>query len=184
MQWPMAMAMMNSSERKPPSMPPIQDEAHTAIGDFTEITVSKSDDDLCLVQATSARLMVGSRTFRKRRYGGRCYFGRSFSSLYFFTSLNLGPVQMASARVFTTSGDKSSGGGVSLCAGSAEWLPYSTDRLWDLWVCTCAYVERLIVSFLLLYRFIQPRGSAPTEGDNVMARLHVTCPGPGNTRFI
>jgi len=44
----------------------------------------------------------------------------------------------------------------------------------------------LIVSFpfLLLYGFMQPRGSAPNEGDNVMARLHVTCPGPGNTRLI
>jgi hypothetical protein len=36
-----------------------------------------------------------------------------FSSLYFFTSLDLGPVQMASAWVFTTSEDKSSGGRVS-----------------------------------------------------------------------
>ena len=110
-----------------------------------------------------------------------------FSSLYFFTSLDLGPVQMASARVFTTSGDKSSGGGVSPCAGSAEWLPYGTDRLWDLWVRTFAYVERLFDcchSFVLLYGIMQPRGSAPKEGDNVMARLHVTCQGPGNPRFI
>jgi len=71
----------------------------------------------------------------------------SFSSPYFFTSLDLGPVQMASARVFSTSGDKSSGGGVSPCAGSAEWLPYGTDRLWDLWVRTFAYVEWLIGCF-------------------------------------
>jgi hypothetical protein len=53
-------------------------------------------------------------------------------SLYFITSLDLGPVQMASAWIFTTSGDKSSGGGVSPWAGSAEWLPYGTDQLWDL----------------------------------------------------
>jgi len=52
----MAMAMMMSSERKPPSMLPSQHEAHTMIGDFTEITVSNSDDDLRLVQATSARI--------------------------------------------------------------------------------------------------------------------------------
>ena len=60
MQLPMAMAMamamaMMSSERKPPSMLPSQDEAHTTIRDFTEITVSNSDNDLHLVQATSAR---------------------------------------------------------------------------------------------------------------------------------
>ena len=44
----------------------------------------------------------------------------------------------------------------------------------------------LIVSFpfLLWYEIMQPRGSAPKEGDNVMVRLHVTCPGPGNTHFI
>ena len=69
MQSPMVMAMaMMSSERKPPSMPPSQDEAHSMIGDFTEITMSNSNDDLYLVQAMSARLMVGCRTFRKWRY--------------------------------------------------------------------------------------------------------------------
>jgi len=36
---------------------------------------------------------------------------------------------------------QSSGGGFSPCAGSAEQSPLSsTDRLWDLWVCTIAYV--------------------------------------------
>jgi len=77
------------------------------------------------------------------------------SSLYFFTSLDLGPVQMASARVFTTSGDKSSGGGVSPCAGSAEWLPYGTNRLWDLWDRTFAYVERLFDCFLSFPTFVR-----------------------------
>jgi hypothetical protein len=72
----------------------------------------------------------------------------SFSSLYLFTSLNLGPVQMASAWVFTSSGDKSSGCGVSPCAGSAELLPYGTDRLWDLWVRTVVYVEQSFDCFL------------------------------------
>jgi len=59
------------------------------------------------------------------RTGGKLSIGRSFlrylfSSPYFITSLDLGPVPMASARVFTTSGSQSSGGGISLCAGSAE----------------------------------------------------------------
>jgi len=52
----------------------------------------------------------------------------SFSSLYFFISFDPGPVQMASARVVATSGDKSRGGGVSPYPGSAECLPYGTDR--------------------------------------------------------
>jgi len=53
----MAMAMMMmSNERKPPSMPPSQDEAHTKIGDFTEITGSDSDNDLHLVRAMRATL--------------------------------------------------------------------------------------------------------------------------------
>ena len=145
--------------------------------------------------------MVGCRTFRTWRVDGRMldipeveiwrtvllwmFLLSLFSpSLYFFTSLDLGPVQMASARVFTTSGDKSSGGGVSLCAGSAEWLPNGTDRFWDLWVRTFAYVEQLFGCFLsTIVRVYAPQGSAPKEGDNVTARLHVTCPGPGNTSF-
>ena len=50
MQSPIVMAMaIMSSELKPPSMPPSQDEAHTMIGDFTEVTVSNSDNDLHLV---------------------------------------------------------------------------------------------------------------------------------------
>jgi hypothetical protein len=36
----------------------------------------------------------------------------------------------------------------------------------------------------LLYRFMQPRGSAPKVGDNIMAQLNMPCPGPGNTRSI
>jgi len=190
MQWPMEMTMMNSSERKPPSMPPSQDEAHTMIGDFTEITVSNSDNDLHLVQVTSARFDGRRPDNSEVENGGRCHFGLSFflcSLPYFFTSLDVGPVQMALARVVTTSGDKSSGGGVSPCAGSAEWLPHGTDRLWDLWVRTYAYFERLFDCFLpclLLYVIMQRRGSAPKERHNVMARLHVTCAGPGNTRLI
>jgi hypothetical protein len=83
--------MINSSEGEPPSMPPNQDEEHTAIGDFTKITVSNSDDDLRLVQATCARLMIGCRTFRQWRYAGRCYIGCSFFlfSSVLFSSLLL-----------------------------------------------------------------------------------------------
>ena len=145
-----AMAMM-SSERKPPSMPPNQDEAHIMIGDFTEITGSNSDTDLHFVQVMSARWDSRMPDNSEVEIGRRCYFGCSFfhfSSLYFFTSLDLGPVQMALARVFTTSGDKSSRREVSPCAGSAEWLPYGTDRLWDLWVRTFVYIERLFDCFL------------------------------------
>jgi hypothetical protein len=44
----MAMAMM-SSEPKPPSMLPSQDETLTIIGDPTKITVSNSDNGLHLL---------------------------------------------------------------------------------------------------------------------------------------
>jgi len=186
------MAMMMSSERKPPLMPKSQGKADTMIGDFTEITVSNSDNGLHFVRVTSARLdgrMPDIPEVEIWRTVLLWMFLLSLLSsllLYFFNSLDLSLVQMATARVFTTSGDKSSGGGVSPCTGSAEWLPYGTDRLWDLWVRTFAYIERLFdccYSFLLLYGIMQPSGSAPKEHDNVMARLHVRCPGPGKTRF-
>jgi len=85
---------------------------------------------------------------------------------------------------------QSSGGGFSLCARSAERSPLScTDRLWDVWVPTIAYVGWLCHSLFpfpsfLLYWLWQPRRSALKERDNVTARLHVTCPGPGNGHSI
>jgi hypothetical protein len=127
-QSPIAMVMaMMSSERKPPSFQPRQDEAHTMIGDFAEITVSNSDNDLHLIRVTSARLdgrMPDIPEVEILRTVSLWMFLLSllfclplyfFTSLLlcFFTSLDLGPVQMASAWVFTTSPDKSSGGGVS-----------------------------------------------------------------------
>jgi len=51
----MAMVMM-SSERMSPSAPPSQVEAHTINGDFTESSVANSNNDLQVVQATSAWL--------------------------------------------------------------------------------------------------------------------------------
>jgi hypothetical protein len=74
----------------------------------------------------------------------------SFSSLYFFTSLDLGPVQMASPRVFTISGDTSTAGGDSPYAGSAEWIPYGTARYWDVWVLTVVNIDQLFDCFLVI----------------------------------
>jgi len=48
--------MMMCPKGKQSSMPPSQDLAHTMIGDFTESTMSDSDNDLHLVRVTSARL--------------------------------------------------------------------------------------------------------------------------------
>ena len=85
---------------------------------------------------------------------------------------------------------QSGGGGFSPCAGSARRSPLScTDRLWDIWVRTIAYVGWLFHSLFpfpsfLLYWLWQPRRSAPKERDNVTARSHVTCPGPGNPHSI
>jgi len=187
----MAMAMvMVTSEREPPSILPSQDVAHAMIGDFTEITVSNSDDDLCLVQATSARLMVGYRTFWKWRFGGRCHFGCSFFLFSCFTALLLWisaqykwrrhgflpPPEISQVKVeFPRAPDPPNGYHTVLISCGT----YGFVHLHTLNGC-------LIVSFpfLLLYGIMQPRGSAPKEGDNVTARLHVTCPGLGNTRFI
>jgi len=76
------------------------------IGDFTEITVSNSDNDLHLVEVTSARLdsrMPDIPEVEIWRTVSLWMFLLSLPfSLYFFTSLDLGLVQMASARVFTT----------------------------------------------------------------------------------
>ena len=113
----------------------------------------------------------------------------SCSSLLFFSSLDLGPVQMASAWVFTTFGVTSEGGS-SPCAASAERSPWSCiDRLRDVWVRTIVYVGWLLHSLFpfpsfLLYWLWQPRRSASKERDDVTARLHVMCPGPGNGHSI
>jgi len=185
----MAMAMM-SSERKPPSTPKSQDKTHTMIGDFTEITVSNSDDDLRLVQATSARLMVGCRTCRKWRYGGRVTLDvPSFSSLLFCLLLLwilaqykwrrhgfLPPPEISQVEVeFPRAPDPPNGYHmVQIGCGT-----YGFVRVRTLNGCLIVFFP-----YLLLYGLMQPRGSAPKEGDNVTARLLVTCPGPGNTRFI
>jgi len=183
----MAMAMM-SSEGKPPSMPPSQDEAHTMMRDFTEITVSNPDDDLHLVRVTSARLdgrmpdipeveiwrtvllwiFLPSRLFSLLRSISAQYKWRR----HWF----LPPPETSQVEVqFPCAPDPPNGYHMVLIGSGT----YGFVRLRTLNGC-------LIVSFpfLLLYGFMQPRGSAPKEGDNVMARLHVTCPGPGNTRFI
>jgi hypothetical protein len=54
MRLPMAMPMaMMSSEQKPPLMSPSQNETYTINGDFTEITVSNSDNSLHWVRVMS-----------------------------------------------------------------------------------------------------------------------------------
>jgi len=70
-------------------------------------------------------------------------------SLFLISSLDLGPVQMASAQVFTTSG-----GGVSPCTGFGERMPLNyTIRLWDIWVGTIAYIEWLF-DYSLSFPFV------------------------------
>ena len=181
---------MISSERKPPSKLPTQDEAHTKIGDFTEITVSNSDDDLHLARATSTTLMVRCRTFWKWRYGGRCHFGCSFflfSSHYFLLLwisarykrrryAFLPPPEISQVEVEFPCAPDPPNGYHTVLIGCGT---YGFIRLRTLNGCLIVFFP-----FVLLYGFIQPRGSAPKEGDNVTARLHVTYPGPCNTNFI
>jgi len=81
---------------------------------------------------------------------------------------------------------QSSGGGVSTCAESAERLPLScTKRLWNLWVCTIAYLGWLIHSLFpfpfLVYWLWQPRRSGPKERENITAARDQ---GPGNSHSI
>jgi hypothetical protein len=98
MQSPMAMAMMMSSDRKPPLMPPSQDETHTNIRDFTEITVSNSDDVLHLVRVTSTRLNGRMLDIPEVEIWRTVLLWMFLLSLlfclllYFITSLDLGPV--------------------------------------------------------------------------------------------
>jgi hypothetical protein len=47
----------------------------------------------------------------------------------------------------------------------------------------CTLNSCLIVLFPPLYRFMKPSGSAPKEGDNVTAKLHVMCPALEHTHF-
>jgi len=90
---------------------------------------------------------------------------------------------------FTTSGSQSMGGRVSPCTGSTERSPWAVLISCGTYgfVRLCMWNGYLIPSFhffpfLLLYGIMQPRRSAPKEGDNVTAP-HVTCPGPGNARW-
>jgi hypothetical protein len=62
-----------------------------------------SDNDLRREIQTTG-LMVNGAWVKKSRYGDGITFGCFCFSLLFFSSLDLGPVQMASARVFTTFG--------------------------------------------------------------------------------
>ena len=185
----MAMVMV-TSERKPPSILPSQDVAHAMIGDFTEITVSNSDDDLRLVQPTSTRLMVGCRTFRKWRLGGRCHFGCSFFLFSIFTALLLWisaqykwrrhgillSPEISQVEVeFPRAPDPPNGYHMVLI-GCGTYGFVRLRMLNGCWIVS--------FPFLLLYRIMQPRGSAPKVGDNVTAQLHVMCPGPRTTRLI
>jgi hypothetical protein len=124
-QMAMAMAMIRiSSERKPPSMPLSHDEDHTMIGISPRVLYLIRTMTYTWYELRVRDWIVGLQTIRKwRSEDGVTLADPASSSLYLFTSLDHGPVQMASVRVCTTSGDKSSGGGVSPCAGSAERLP-------------------------------------------------------------
>jgi len=189
-QWLMTMVITKSSERKPPSMPPSQAEAHTMIGDFTEITVSNSDDDLHLVRVMSARLNGPMADLPEVEIWRTVSLWMSllsfyFSSVYFFTPLDLGQLQMASARVLPS----------PETSQVAVEFPRAPDQPNDYHMvligCGTYWFVRLhtlngcfIVSYLQLYRFMQPRRCPPKEGDNVTARLHFTGPGPGNISVI
>jgi len=74
---------------------------------------------------------------------------------------------------FTTSGSQSMGGGVFLCAGSAERSPWAVQigcgTYWFVRLRTSNDCSITPFHSLLLYWLLQPRRSAPKEGDTVMA---------------
>jgi len=86
--------------------------------------------------------------------------------------IDLGPVQIALARIFTTSRDKSCGGGVSPSTKSAARLLIGHRSVM---APTKVVRRRMHLGFVslfvsLLYRPMwQPRGSAPKGGDDEMA---------------
>jgi len=111
--------------------------------------------------------MVGCWTLWMWRYAGRCQFGCSFFLSFLLFSfrlyfMDLGPVQMSFAWLFTTSGDMSRWGGVSPCAGSTErshWavlISCGTYRFVHLRTLNSCLI--VFFPFLLLYRFMQPMG--------------------------
>jgi len=155
-------------------------------GSFTTLTIPT----MTCAEIRAAVMMVVGAWVWKWRYGD----GITLDVFLFLSSILLffgsQPGINGIGTRFTTSRTQSLGDGVSPCTGSAERSPLScTDRLWDLWVHTIAYVGCLFHSLFPfpshhLYWLSQPRRSAPKEGDNVTAWLHVTCPGPGNPRYI
>jgi len=108
MQWHIAIVIAKmSSQRRPPLMPPSPDKAHLITRDFTEITVSNSDNDLYIVQAKYERFDCPMRDIADVEIW-RTVLLWMFLIAFFFASLNvtisfdLGPVQLASAQVSST----------------------------------------------------------------------------------
>jgi len=101
----MAMMMIHSDWILP-SMLPSQDEDHTMIGDFTEITLSNSDNDLQFIQAPSARFdswMLDILEVDIWRMVSLSMFLLSLLLFLLLISLDLCPVQISPAEVSTTS---------------------------------------------------------------------------------
>ena len=157
-------------------------------GDFTEITVSNCDNDLHLVLVTSAKLDIQMPDNSEVEIGGQCYFGCSlFSSLNCTSVLLCIPAQYKWHQPEILPHPETSQVEVEFpCAPDLPdgYHPVLIGCWINRFVPWRTLNGCLVVSFLLLYGFMQPRGSAPKEGDDVMARLHVTCPGPSNTHGI
>jgi len=186
----MATAMvMISSNQKLPSTPPNQDEAHTMTRDFIEIIVSNSVNDRQLVQVASGRLDARMPDIPELEIWTMMLHWMFLLSPYLpITSLLLWisaqykwrrhrflpPPEISQVEVeIPCAPDPPNGDHIVLIGCGTSGF-----------VCLRTLNSRLIVSFLLLNRFPQPRGSEPKEGDHVTARLHVMCPGPGTTRVI
>jgi hypothetical protein len=157
------------------------------IGDFTENTVSNSDNDLHLVRVTSARLDGRMPHIPELEIWRTVSLWMLLLSLLFTSLLLWISAQYKWRQHGFLPRPEISQVEVEFPRSPDPPNSYHTVLIG---CATFGFVHlrtlngRLVVSFLLLYGFMQPRGSTPKEGDNVMARLHITCPGPGDTSFI
>jgi len=185
----MTMAMMMISDGKPPSMVLSPYETHTVIGDFTHLAVSNSDNNLHLLEATSTRFggqmpdILEVQIWRTVSLWMFLLSHHFYLLLYFIGSRpSINGIGRGFYHLWRYVKCRWSRHVCRIRPLATIWY-WSVVGLMSLYVCVLWMVVWLFP--VLLFDGVIHRGrSAPTEGNDVMAQLHITCPGPGNTSFI